>query len=66
MSTSYYLGQRFSQLLNSACLMVVTWMPTHSVPSKKVLHWANVCFVAHEAHGVAQPCRHTNSKRSQR
>jgi len=33
-----------------------------SVPSKKILHWANVCFVAHEAHGIAQPCRHINSE----
>ena len=33
-----------------------------SVPSKKTLHGANVCFVMHEAHATAQPCRHTNSK----
>ena len=33
-----------------------------SIPSKKILHWANVCFVEHEAHAIAQPCRHTNSE----
>jgi len=32
-----------------------------SIPSKKILHWANV-FVEHEAHAIAQPCRHTNSE----
>jgi len=26
-----------------------------SVPSKKILHWANLCF---SAHAIAQPCRH--------
>jgi len=31
-----------------------------SVPSKKILDWASVCFVAHEAQTTAQPCRHTN------
>jgi len=25
----------------------------------KILHWANVGFVAHWAHATAQPCRHT-------
>jgi len=25
-----------------------------SVASKKILHWANVCF---SAHAIAQPCR---------
>ena len=30
-----------------------------SVPSKKILHWANVCFIAH---AIVQPCRHTNSE----
>jgi len=33
-----------------------------SVPSKKILHWANLCFVAHEAHASTQPCRHRNSE----
>jgi len=33
-----------------------------SAPSKKILHWANVCFIAHEAHAAAQPCRLTNSE----
>jgi len=33
-----------------------------SVPSKKRLHWPNVCFVVHEAHVTTQPCRHTNSE----
>jgi len=33
-----------------------------SVPYKKILHWANVCFVAHKAHAIAQPCRHTTSE----
>jgi len=32
-----------------------------SVSSQKFLHRANVCFVAHEAHAIAQPCRHANS-----
>jgi len=27
-----------------------------SFPSKKILHWANFCFSAHE---IAQSCRHT-------
>jgi len=30
----------------------------NSVLSKKILHWANVCIVAHEAHATAQACRH--------
>jgi len=30
-----------------------------SVPSKKILHWANVCS---SAHAIAQPCRHINNQ----
>jgi len=33
-----------------------------SAPSKKILLWANFCFVAHQAHATAQTCRHTNSE----
>jgi len=32
------------------------------VPSKKIIRWANACFVAHDAHATAQPCRYTNSE----
>jgi len=40
------------------CFYFSIWR--NSVPSKKILHWANVCF---SAHAVAQPCRrHTNSE----
>jgi len=35
---------------------------TSSVPSKEILHCANVCFIAYEAHATAQPCRHTTSE----
>jgi len=28
---------------------------TSSVPSKKILHWANACF---SVHAISQPCRH--------
>jgi len=30
-----------------------------SVPSKKTLHWANLCF---SVHAIAQPCGHTTSE----
>jgi len=40
---------------------VIIW-GTCSAPSKKILHRANVCFVAHETHVTAQPCRHTKSE----
>jgi len=30
-------------------------------PSMKVLHWATVCFVAHEARATAQQWRYANS-----
>jgi len=33
-----------------------------SVPSEKILRWANVCFVAHEAHATAQPCRNATNE----
>ena len=34
---------------------------SQTVFSKKILRWTNVCFVAHEAHAIAQPCRQRNS-----
>ena len=33
-----------------------------TVPSQKILRWANVSFVAHEAHATAQPCRLKNNE----
>jgi len=37
-----------------------SWKPKapESVPSNKILHWANVCF---SAHAIAQICEHTTS-----
>jgi len=33
-----------------------------SAPSKKIVHWANVCYVAHWAHAIARPCRHATNE----
>jgi len=46
---------------NRACLRIRQILAAR-VPSKKILHWANVCCVAHETHATEQPCRHTKSE----
>jgi len=49
--------------VNCICTQrVKTTRVAASVPSKKILLWGNVCFVAHKAHASAQSCRHTNSE----
>ena len=53
------IDSEISRTRSGLCL---SWWLVGSVPSKKILRWANVCFVAREAHATAQPCRHTTGE----
>jgi len=55
-----------SQRIYLISVIVAAIVHSTSVPCKKILHWANACFVAYEAHATAQPCRPQTAKRSQR